>query len=85
MLDPEMSVQSRCPVRLLLRHGTPLTRWNSSSSSIDKTKINVDAPLPLLQRPLGVQDRPVAYNKSWDDTRKELMDQETRLQQRQHL
>ncbi|KAI9567522.1 ATPase assembly factor ATP10, partial [Boletus coccyginus] len=50
-----------------------------------KKKINVDAPLPLLQRPLGVQDRPVAYNKSWDDTRKELLDQETRLQQRQHL
>jgi len=78
-----MSVQR--PVGLLLRHGTPFTRWNSSSSSSIDKKIDVDAPLPLLQRPLGIQDRPVAYNKSWDDTRNELMDQETRLQQRQHL
>ncbi|KAF8556041.1 hypothetical protein OG21DRAFT_1506993 [Imleria badia] len=76
------------PVRLLqLRHGTPFTRWNSSSSSssINKKDAGVDAPLPLLQRPLGVKDRPVAHNKTWDDTRKELMDQETRLEQRRHL
>lgn len=82
-LDPEMSVQR--PARLLLKH--PFVRWNSSSSSssIEKKSTSVDVSLPLLQRPLGIKDRPAAHNKTWDDARKELMDQETRLQQRQHL
>lgn len=80
MLDPGM----QRPVRLLARHGTPFARW-SSSSSIEKKAETVDTSLLLLQRPLGVKDRPVAHNKTWDDTKKELMDQETRLQQRQHL
>ncbi|KAH0835912.1 ATPase assembly factor ATP10 [Lanmaoa asiatica] len=74
------------PVRLLLRHGTPFSRWNSSSSSsIKKKDTDIDAPLPLLQRPLGIKDRPVAHSRTWNDTRKELVDQETRFQQRQHL
>lgn len=73
-------------VKLLLRHGTPIIRWSSlTSSSIDRKNTDVDVPPPLLQRPLGVKDRPVAHNKTWEDTKKELMDQETRLDQRQHL
>lgn len=42
-------------------------------------------PLSLLQRPLGVRDRPQSHTKTWEDTRKELMDEETRLKQRDHL
>jgi ATPase complex subunit ATP10 len=41
--------------------------------------------LPFLQRPLGVKERPSPVLKTWADTREELMNQETRLAQREHL
>ncbi|KAH7910272.1 ATPase assembly factor ATP10 [Hygrophoropsis aurantiaca] len=44
-----------------------------------------EIPLPLLQRPLGVQDKPKASIKTWADTKEELMDQKTRLEQRKSL
>ena len=44
-----------------------------------------DVMLPFLQRPLGVKERPSPVIKTWADTREELMNQETRLEQRKHL
>lgn len=41
--------------------------------------------IPLLQRPLGVRERPTTQVKTWAQTREELMDQEKRLEKRHHL
>lgn len=41
--------------------------------------------LPFLQHPLGVKEKPSPVLKTWADTREELMNQETRLAQREHL
>ncbi|KAI6107585.1 ATPase assembly factor ATP10 [Pisolithus croceorrhizus] len=73
----------RVPLRAL---GQPpaAQRWGSTSGG-EGTSGPAEAPLPLLQRPLGVTERPQAHTKSWEDTRKELMDEETRLKQREHL
>ncbi|KAH9939465.1 ATP10 protein-domain-containing protein [Amylocystis lapponica] len=42
-------------------------------------------PLPLLQRPLGVHERPTTQARTWAQTREELMDQDKRLEKRHHL
>ncbi|KAH9899223.1 ATP10 protein-domain-containing protein [Cubamyces lactineus] len=47
-----------------------------------KTK---DAPLPLLQRPLGVRQKPKPRAKSWEETREKYIDQDKRLEERHHL
>ncbi|KAI0355990.1 hypothetical protein OH77DRAFT_1478962 [Trametes cingulata] len=44
-----------------------------------------NAPLPLLQRPLGVKSRPKAKAKSWDDTKEKFLDMDKRLEERHHL
>ncbi|KIJ59383.1 hypothetical protein HYDPIDRAFT_118605 [Hydnomerulius pinastri MD-312] len=93
-----MSVRSSLRYSVTLHRFTQrqeclFTRWNSSSSggdgagqnSVEKKVGVADAPLPLLQRPLGVRERPIAHTKTWEDTRNELMDQDVRLQQRKHL
>ncbi|KAI6029572.1 hypothetical protein PISMIDRAFT_9279 [Pisolithus microcarpus 441] len=59
-------------------------RWRSASGA-EGTSGPAEPPLPLLQRPLGVTERPQAHIKSWEDTRKELVDEEMRLRQREHL
>ncbi|KAI8976571.1 ATP10 protein-domain-containing protein [Trametes punicea] len=41
--------------------------------------------LPLLQRPLGVREKPKARLKSWEDTKTKFIDQEKRLEERHHL
>ncbi|KAI6148539.1 ATPase assembly factor ATP10 [Pisolithus tinctorius] len=59
-------------------------RWRSTSGG-EGTSGPAETPLSLLQRPLGVRERPQAHTKTWEDTRKELMDEEARLRQREHL
>lgn len=44
-----------------------------------------DGVIPLLQRPLGIHDRPTTIVKTWTEKRNELMDQNVRLEQRKHL
>lgn len=44
-----------------------------------------ESPIPLLQRPLGVPERPSASPQSWDQKREELLDQEKRLKKRHEL
>jgi hypothetical protein len=41
--------------------------------------------LQLLQRPLGVLERPTTAVKTWTERRNELMNQDIRLAQRKHL
>ncbi|KIK80442.1 hypothetical protein PAXRUDRAFT_833521 [Paxillus rubicundulus Ve08.2h10] len=69
-----------------IRSSSSLNDGNQAGGkSENQNAVLGDAPLQLLQRPLGVKERPVAHTKTWEDTRKELMDQDTRLQQRKHL
>lgn len=42
-------------------------------------------PLPLLQKPLGVKERPTAVAKTWEERKADLLNQEKRLEQRKHL
>ncbi|KAH7886843.1 ATPase assembly factor ATP10 [Phlebopus sp. FC_14] len=73
--------------RLFRQQGCSAFRLSSSLRGDEpaREKSAAHAPLPLLQRPLGVKERPLAHTKTWEETRKELMDQEVRLQQRNHL
>ncbi|PIL23340.1 hypothetical protein GSI_14651 [Ganoderma sinense ZZ0214-1] len=41
--------------------------------------------LPLLQRPLGVKEKPKARVKTWSDTKEKFMDQDKRMEERTHL
>ncbi|KAG0695922.1 ATPase assembly factor ATP10 [Suillus ampliporus] len=61
-----------------------------ASGTEESAKKSAKAPpdeltLPFLQRPLGMKERPSPVLKTWADTREELMNQETRLAQREHL
>jgi hypothetical protein len=42
-------------------------------------------PLPLLQKPLGVKERPTTVPKTWEERKADLLNQEKRLEQRKHL
>ncbi|KZT03768.1 uncharacterized protein LAESUDRAFT_658941 [Laetiporus sulphureus 93-53] len=44
-----------------------------------------ESPVPLLQRPLGVRDRPTSQSKTWADIRDEILDHEKRLEKRKYL
>ncbi|EIW78480.1 hypothetical protein CONPUDRAFT_128126 [Coniophora puteana RWD-64-598 SS2] len=51
-----------------------------------KPKSTDDAPpIPLLQRPLGLRQPPIAAERTWSTTREELMDQDVRMAQREQL
>ena len=41
--------------------------------------------LPLLQRTLGVKEKPKARVKAWSDTKEKFMDQDKRMEERTHL
>ena len=80
--QPMMSLTARRLHGLAQRR----VRWNSTSGTEQAAKENpLLSPLSLLQRPLGVRDRPLAHTRTWEDTRKDLMDEDTRLKQRDHL
>ena len=43
-------------------------------------------PLPLLQRPLGVEEKPTTHLKTFDERSKEILfDDKKRMDQRRHL
>jgi len=42
-------------------------------------------PLPILQKPLGVKERPTTLAKTWEERKADLLNQEKRLEQRRHL
>ncbi|EPS95630.1 hypothetical protein FOMPIDRAFT_130972 [Fomitopsis schrenkii] len=44
-----------------------------------------ECTIPLLQRPLGVPERPSASPQSWEQKREELLDQDKRLKKRHEL
>ncbi|KLO09002.1 hypothetical protein SCHPADRAFT_834571 [Schizopora paradoxa] len=94
------SLHSRC-VRhdLVLRQflcrssGHTCRRWSSSETSSEASDKGTDATtskqdediLPFLQRPLGVDEPPSTYKKSWKERTEELMDQDVRLARRRHI
>ena len=41
--------------------------------------------LPILQKPLGVKERPTALARTWEERKADLLNQEKRLEQRRHL
>ncbi|CAL1699388.1 unnamed protein product [Somion occarium] len=74
---------------------TPTTSTPDSNSSEAKQKkadrkgetaskieTEVEVTLPLLQRPLGVRDRPTTEPRTWTDN---MLNQEVRMEQRQKL
>jgi hypothetical protein len=82
-----MSVLWRHSARSLVsRPRSSCQRFASGEGSAVETKVEtVDEPIPLLQRPLGVPERPTTVTKTWTDKRNELMNQDIRLAQRKHL
>ncbi|KAG1745202.1 ATP10 protein-domain-containing protein [Suillus lakei] len=75
--------------RFIQRPGCIRNLTSGTDGSAEKklsTKASPDElTLPFLQRPLGVKERPSPVLKTWADTREEMMNQETRLAQREHL
>ena len=59
----------------------------SSSSRLQTTNDikGKDSPLPPLNRPLGVRQRPTILAKTTEQKLKDLMDQDARMAQRRHL
>ncbi|TFK83077.1 hypothetical protein K466DRAFT_590030 [Polyporus arcularius HHB13444] len=44
-----------------------------------------DDTLPLLQRPLGIREKPKARVKTWSDTKEKFLDRDKQLEERTHL
>lgn len=64
----------------------PKGKGLDKSQASDKAKTDsADAPLPLLQRPLGLRDKPKARVQTWEDTKEKFLDQDKRLEERTHL
>ena len=68
----------------------PATAAQSRGKEKDLTQPATDAAvvqdeLPLLQRPLGVKEKPKARVKTWSDTKEKCMDQDRRMEERTHL
>ncbi|KAL1949056.1 hypothetical protein VTO73DRAFT_10862 [Trametes versicolor] len=64
----------------------PKGNETDKSPASDKPKPDsADAPLPLLQRPLGLRDKPKARVQTWEDTKEKFLDQDKRLEERTHL
>jgi hypothetical protein len=57
----------------------PLSEMTSLSSPSDPK------PLPILPRPLGQRDPPTTAEKTWQETKEELMDQGKRMEKRRAL
>ena len=57
-------------------------RYAYSSGSPAKDEL---PPLPTLQKPLGVKERPTTLAKTWEERKADLLNQEKRLEQRRHL
>lgn len=77
--------QSSSPAPASVDKGKQKADADPASNSQDVTANTEDAPLPLLQRPPGVRERPTTERKTWAQTRDELMDQEKRMEKRRHL
>ncbi len=64
----------------------PKGKGIDNTQASDKPKPDsADAPLPLLQRPLGLRDKPKARVQTWEDTKEKFLDQDKRLEERTHL
>ena len=58
----------------------------ATAQSAELSEAAADAkPLPLLNRPLGVKEKPSARVKTWSDTKEKFLDQNKRLEERHHL
>ncbi|CCL99591.1 uncharacterized protein FIBRA_01609 [Fibroporia radiculosa] len=63
----------------------PVSAGKDQQRNLKGSDDAAEQPLPLLQRPLGVLERPSSLPRSWAQTRDELMDQEKRMEKRRHL
>lgn len=91
----KMSIFSPWPMRKCLsghpEHLRCLRRtFYGSSSRLQTTngvrgKASKDPPLPSLNRPLGVRQRPTILAKTTGQMLQDLMDQDARMAQRRHL
>ncbi len=56
-----------------------------TAPAADASTAVVQGELPLLQRPLGVREKPQPRAKTWSDTKEKFMDQDKRMEERSHL
>ncbi|KAI0631215.1 ATP10 protein-domain-containing protein [Trametes polyzona] len=61
------------------------TKAKAPEASVGKSAKKDDAPLPLLQRPLGVHDRPQAKVPTKEEAREKYLDHDKRMEERTHL
>lgn len=92
-----MSIFSQWPIRRCLsRHPEPLrcirrtlyansSRVQATNDIKDNANEKKEKPLPPLNRPLGVRQRPTTVAKTTRQMLKDLMDQDARMEQRRHL
>ena len=75
-------------LRSVLPPSRPLARLavhpRHASSTVSPSKDELP-PLPILQKPLGIKERPTALAKTWEERKADLLNQEKRLEQRRHL
>jgi hypothetical protein len=68
---------------------SPISRSLCSSSILRKaetpTATTPPPPLPILPRPLGVQDPPSTASKTWQEKKDELLDRDRHLAKRKAL
>lgn len=79
---------------------TPVTPGIEAKDKGEKKEANAEVPevgaktakaakaddtLPLLQRPLGVREKPKAKVKTWADTKEKFLDRDKQLEERTHL
>ncbi|CDO70557.1 hypothetical protein BN946_scf184579.g13 [Trametes cinnabarina] len=64
----------------------PESKGKEKAQEVDGKEEAKKDELPLLQRPLGVRERPKPKGeKNWEETREKYLDQEKRLEERHHL
>ncbi|TBU25951.1 ATP10 protein-domain-containing protein [Dichomitus squalens] len=65
--------------------GSAKGKEKEAVSSVDASQAVAQDELPLLQRPLGVREKPKARVRTWSDAKEKFMDQDKRMEERTHL
>lgn len=64
---------------------TQLKKIEAFENKPPPSETKKDDPLPPLNRPLGVKQRPTTVERTRTEKLKDLLDQEARMAQRRHL
>jgi hypothetical protein len=80
----------RTPIPLQVLRQNPITQRRCLSSTPHRraappAPTTTETDLPILPRPLGVQDPPSTASKTWQEKKEELLDRERHLAKRKAL